>query len=98
MPPALGFVDIVAFGAGVDDDAGADVVGALVLGALLGSDIVVGDGPGVDIVPVGGGVGAVIGDVVGAVVWAAARAGATASATAARRGANFVFFIVRFTW
>ncbi len=94
----MGFVDIVALGAGVDDDAGAEVLGALVLGALFGSDIVVGDGPGLDIVPVGGGVGAVIGDVVGAVVWAAARTGATASAAAAKSGANLVFFIVRFTW
>jgi hypothetical protein len=92
MPPALGLVDAVALGAGVDDDAGDDV-----LGALLGSDIVVGTGPGLDIVPVGGGVGAVIGAVVGVVVWAVASVGATASAAAARSGANFVLFIVRFT-
>jgi len=98
MLPAPAFVDVVAFGAGVDDDAGLVVAGALVLDALLGSDIVVGAGPGLDIVPVGGGVGAVIGAVVGAVVWAAASPGAAASTAAARSGVNCVFFIVRFTW
>jgi ABC-type xylose transport system permease subunit len=91
--PPLPFPDVVAFGAGVE--AGA-VFGALVLGALLGSDIVVGDGPGVIIVPVEGGVGAVIGAVVGAVVWAATSAGVSASA-AARTGAKCVFVIVRLT-
>jgi hypothetical protein len=89
--PPLGFVDIVALGAGEPVD------GALVLGAVDGSDIVVGAGAGVVIVPVGGGVGAVIGTTDGGAVWAAAPAGARPSAAAASSGRNVVF-IVRVTW
>jgi hypothetical protein len=88
----LGFVDIVAFGAGVADDP--DDEGA-VLGAAVASFI----GAGVDgIVVMGGGVGAVIGAVDGGAVWAAANAGATASTAAASRDVNCVFVIVRLTW
>jgi hypothetical protein len=80
----LGFVDIVAFGAGAE------------VGAVVGSDT----GAGVfGIVFVGGGVGAVIGVVDGGAVCAAAKAGASATAAAARRDVSFVFIVVvRLTW
>jgi hypothetical protein len=88
----LGFVDIVAFGAGVADDPDDD-------GAVLGAAVASFIGAGVDgIVLVGGGVGAVIGAVDGGAVWAAANVGATASTAAASRGVKCVFIIARFTW